>query len=183
MSFHPSLPDRHHLTALWKRFPKGIEALLKLHDDFLREDNSELDISERELIAAHVSALNGCHYCFTAHRRYAEAFGIAPEVFGEMTVDTAHDSLRPQMTAALAYAAKLTLDPHGIKQPDYDALVAAGWSEDGIHDIISITAMYAFMNRLLEGSGMKENVALPGFSAEKARSGRYSDMVASIKGD
>ena len=42
--------------------------------------------------------------------------------------------------------------------------------------------LYAFMNRLLEGSGMKENVALAGFSPEKARAGGYSDMLAAIRG-
>ena len=182
MSFHPSLPDKHHLVALWQRFPKGIEALLNLHDDFLRSEDSELSIAERELIAAHVSALNGCGYCFVAHRRYAEAFGIDPGAFGDMAVDTAHDSLRPQMTAALAFAEELTEMPSGIEAADYDALVAAGWSEDGIHDIICVTAIYAFMNRLLEGSGMKENVAPAGFSPEKARAGRYSDMLQMIKG-
>ena len=182
MSFHPSLPDRHHLVALWQRFPRGIEPLLALHDDFLRNTDSDLEIAERELIAAHVSALNGCRYCFVAHRRYAEAFGIAPEVFGDMSVDTAHESLRPQMTAALAYAAKLTSDPSDVGLADYDALIAAGWSEDAIHDIVCVTAIYAFMNRLLEGSGMKENVAPAGFTPEKARAGRYSDMLALIKG-
>ena len=182
MSFHTSLPDRHHLVQLWQRFPRGIEALLTLHDDFLRSPDSALEIGERELIAAHVSALNGCAYCFAAHRRYAEAFGIAPEVFGDMTVDRAHDSLRPSMTAVLDYVAKLTETPSAVGQDDYNSLVAAGWDEDAIHDIISVTAIYAFMNRLLEGSGMKENVAPAGFSPEKARASRYSDMLAMIRG-
>lgn len=182
MSFYPSLPDRHHLTTLWQRFPRGIEALLQFHDDFLRNLDSELEIAERELIAAHVSALNGCRYCFVAHRRYAEAFGIVPEVFGDMIVDTAHESLRPAMTAVLAHAAKLTGAPSTVDRHDFDGLIAAGWSEDAINDIINITALYAFMNRLLEGSGMKENVAPAGFSPEKARAGAYSDMLTAIKG-
>ena len=143
MSFYPSLPDKHHLAALWKRFPKGIAPLLHLHDEILRNDDSELTIAERELIAAHVSALNHCHYCFVAHGRYARAFGIDEAVFGEMSVDTAHDSLRPQMTAALAYVEKLTRDPGGVGQADFDALIAAGWSEEGINDIIFITGIYA----------------------------------------
>ena len=183
MSFYPSLPEKHHLVQLWQRFPRGIEALLHLHDDFLRNTDSALEIAERELIAAHVSALNGCKYCYAAHRRYSEAFGIDTSVFGDMTVDTAHDSLRPAMTAALAHAAKLTKAPSDIGQADFDALVAAGWDEDAIHDITSVTALYAFMNRLLEGSGMKENVAPAGFSPEKARAGRYTDMLQMIKGD
>ena len=111
MSFYPSLPEKIRLTALWKRFPKGIAPLMHMHDEILRGEDSELTIAERELIAAHVSALNQCHYCFVAHRRYALAFGIDEAVFGEMSIDTAHDSLRPQMTAALAYALRLTRDP------------------------------------------------------------------------
>lgn len=182
MSYHPSLPDRHHLVALWQRFPRGIEPLLALHDAFLRNTDSDLEIGERELIAAHVSALNGCRYCFVAHRRYAEAFGIDTAAFGDMAVDTAHPSLRPEMTAVLTFAGKLTRNPSAIEQCDYDSLVAAGWSEDAIHDIVCVTAIYAFMNRLLEGSGMKENVAPAGFSPEKARAARYSDMLASIVG-
>ena len=182
MSFYPSLPDKHHLVQLWQRFPRGIAALLQLHDDFLRNTDSALSIAERELIAAHVSALNGCAYCYVAHRRYAEAFGIDEGAFGDMAVDTSHESLRPQMTAALTHATKLTLTPSAVGQADFDALVAAGWDEDAIHDITSVTAIYAFMNRLLEGSGMKENVAPAGFSPEKARAARYSDMLQMING-
>jgi uncharacterized peroxidase-related enzyme len=181
MSFYPSLPDKHHLAVLWKRFPKGIAPLLHMHDEILRNDDSELTIAERELIAAHVSALNHCHYCFVAHGRYARAFGIADGVFGEMAVDTAHESLRPQMTAALGYVSKLTGDPAGVAQADFDALSAAGWSEEGINDIIFITSIYAMMNRLLEGAGLKENVAPPGFTPEKARAGRYADILALLK--
>ena len=64
--------------------------------------------------------------------------------------------------------------PGSVAQADFDALTAAGWSEDGINGIIFITGIYAMMNRLLEGSGIKENVPPPGFSPEKARAGRYS---------
>lgn len=184
MSFHPSLPDRHHLSALWTRFPRAVEPLLELHDQLLRNSDSPLTIAERELIAAHVSAVNECHYCFIAHSRYARAFGIKDAVFNAMSVDTSHESLRPQMTAALSFAKKLTQAPAAIGESDYMSLIAAGWNEEGIHDIIFVTAVYAMMNRLLEGSGMKENVApAGGFSAEKARAGRYTDMLAIIKGE
>lgn len=180
MSFYPSLPGKHHLGALWKRFPKGIAPLLHLHDALCRGEGSELTVGERELIATHVSALNRCHYCFTAHARYARAFGIEEGVFGEMSVDPAHPSLSSRMTAALEYAGKLTREPWAVAQADFDALLAAGWSEEGINDIIFITGVYAMMNRLLEGAGFKENVAPPGFSPEKARAGRYTDMLAMI---
>ena len=182
MSFYPSLPERHHLSQLWKRFPRGLQPLLALNDAFLRETDSELEIGERELIAAHVSALNGCEYCYYSHIRYAGAFGIDEDVFGEMEIDISHDSLRPAMTAALLYAGKLTDAPRSIEQRDYDSLVAAGWSEDAINDIVNVTALYGYMNRLLEGSGMKENIPSPSFDAGNARNSRYSDMLKVVQG-
>ena len=176
MSFYPSIPGNRNLLALWQRFPKGVAELLAHHDIFLR-GNSALTIGERELIAAHVSALNRCHYCYAAHRRYALAFGIPEAALGDMAVDTAHPGLRPAIGAALAYAEKLTLDPGGVAQADFDTLLAAGWSEEAINDIVTVIALYNFMNRLLDGSGFKQNVAPAGFSPEKALAGRYTDML------
>jgi len=69
------------LHALFSRFHKrGIQPLLEYHDAILREE-SELTVGERELIAAYVSSINGCHYCFSAHRDHARAWGI-PEDAG-----------------------------------------------------------------------------------------------------
>lgn len=181
MSFYPSLPDKHHLVRLWQRFPRGVKPLMELHDAFLRNTDSALSIAERELIAAHVSALNGCHYCFEAHRRYAEAFGIETSVSGAMSIDTAHASIRPEMQSALDYVSKLTLTPSAIDKADFDALAAAGWDEDAIHDIVFVAAIYGMMNRLLEGSGMKENVAPASFSPEKARQSMYADLLSMIR--
>ena len=35
--------------------------------------------------------------------------------------------------------------------------------------------------RLLEGAGLKQNVAPPGFTPEGARAGRYADLLAQLK--
>ncbi|MFK7941908.1 MAG: hypothetical protein AB8B85_03205 [Paracoccaceae bacterium] len=82
----------------------------------------------------------------------------------------------------MSFFPSLTESPSAVVQTDVDALLPAGWSEDGIHDIISVMSIYAFINRLLEGSGMKEDMVPAGFTATKARAGRYSDMLATIKG-
>jgi len=54
---------------------------------------SELTIAERELIAAWVSAIKGCHYCFSAHRDHARAWGIPEEVFGDVEIDLSHPGM------------------------------------------------------------------------------------------
>ncbi|WP_228517924.1 carboxymuconolactone decarboxylase family protein [Aliidiomarina indica] len=38
-----------------------------------------MSIGEREMIAAYVSALNDCQFCFNSHWVYSAAFGVDPE--------------------------------------------------------------------------------------------------------
>jgi len=53
----------------------------------------------------------------------------------------------------LAYVRKLMLTPGEMSQSDADAVFAAGWNEQALHDAIAITARAAFMQRLVEGHG------------------------------
>lgn len=45
-------------------------------------------------------------------------------------------------------------------QADADAVFAAGWGEAELHDAILTICLFSFMNRLLEGHGVKGNTAL-----------------------
>ena len=53
----------------------------------------------------------------------------------------------------LRYAAKLTLHPSDIGPHDLDALRGVGFDDAAISDIAVTTAMYAFMNRVVDGLG------------------------------
>ena len=55
----------------------------------------------------------------------------------------------------LAYAAKLTLTPANITAENVDALRAAGFDDQAIHDICAITAYFAFVNRIADGLGVE----------------------------
>lgn len=63
------------------------------------------------MTAVYVSALNGCRFCFAAHRAHAEVWHIDPAVFGDMTIDRAHKSLRPALEPVLAYVETLGTRP------------------------------------------------------------------------
>ena len=71
----PSLPDIAHLTDLLVRFPKNSQPLMQYVNAVLRSEG-HLSIPERELIAAYVSGLNACTFCYGAHEMYVRAFGI-----------------------------------------------------------------------------------------------------------
>lgn len=175
MSFFPSIPNLE-LIGLFKKYPeRGVLPLLEYHDAILRCD-SELSEGERELIAAYVSSLNDCRYCFHAHRDHAKAWGIEPELFGNMMIDLDHASLPEKLKPVLSYVRRLTKDPAGMTHADADAIYAAGYSEAGLYDIISVTALYNFMNRMLEGAGIKKHVPVHKMSDDMRRRFKYTNL-------
>lgn len=180
MSFFPSVPADDDLLALWRQHNSGLKHLLAFHDAVLRGP-SAFSEGERELIAAFVSALNGCRFCFNAHRAHAEAWHIDPAVFGEMRIERGHRSLRPSLAPVFAYVETLTLDPHEVSAAQVDAVYAAGFDEVALYDLINVVALYAFMNRMVEGSGIKQPSRAKQPRPETKRKIRYSDIWTAIE--
>ncbi len=64
--------------------------------------------------------------------------------------------------AMLDYAAKLTRMPAAVNRKDVEKLRAAGFDDAAIHDICTIAAYFAFVNRIADGLGVElENETLP----------------------
>ena len=42
-----------------------------------------------------------------------------------------------------------------MTQADADAVLAAGWNDRALHDAVSVCAWFNFMNRFVEGHGIK----------------------------
>lgn len=53
----------------------------------------------------------------------------------------------------LVYVRKLTLEPSHVERKDVEALRAAGFSDAAIGDIAIHAALFAFMNRVVDGLG------------------------------
>ena len=56
--------------------------------------------------------------------------------------------------AMLDFAVKLSLTPSAMGRSDVDGLRAHGFDDRTIHDIVQITALFAYYNRLAEGLGV-----------------------------
>ena len=149
----PSLPETAHLSDLLARFPKNLEPLLTFVNAVLRSEG-ELTIGERELIAAYVSGLNACRFCYGSHVIHAETFGIEPGLIEELLedIDTAHapGKLKP----LLKYVEKLNTLPNRLAQADLDAVLAAGWTETAVFEAVEVTGLFNMMNRIVEGGGV-----------------------------
>jgi len=153
MALFPSLPDIPHLSDVFKAFPKGLAPLLSLHDAFLRED-SELSVAERELIAAFVSGLNQCKFCAASHDLIARSYGIEEKLLVALHDDLDSAPVDAKMRPILAYAKKLTEVPIRLVTKDAEAVYDAGWSEAALYDAVVICALFNFMNRVVEGTGV-----------------------------
>jgi uncharacterized peroxidase-related enzyme len=153
MPFAPSLPKGASLLDLFKAFPETSIPLIQFHEALLRGP-SPFTEGERELIAAYVSGLNHCRYCHGVHSATSELLGIKPEAMdSRLDVDTV--KVEAKMRPVLRYARKLTQQPSSVTQADADAILAEGWEETALYYTVAVTALFNFMNRLVEGMGIE----------------------------
>ena len=56
--------------------------------------------------------------------------------------------------AMLDFVAKLTTRPSSMTKGDVDTLRSHGFVDAAVHDIVQVTALFAYYNRLAEGMGI-----------------------------
>lgn len=168
MARFPALPDQTNLSDVFKTFPAGAAPLMEFHDIVLRK-SSPLSVAQRELIAALVSVLNACDFCFGAHVAIAESFGVDPSVFDELLADIDSANIEESLKPLLSYVKKLTLSPSKIVDADAQAVFDAGWSEQALHDAITVCALFNFMNRIVDGHGVITNDSIKSGQKQRAK--------------
>lgn len=180
MSFLPTLPADATLLDVFKAFPETNEPLIRFHEVLLRGP-SPFSEAERELIATHVSGLNRCHYCRAVHAATAERLGV-PRTVLERLVDGIDAAAVPdRMRPVLHYAEKLTRNPAGVTQADADAILAAGWDATAVYHTVAVTALFNFMNRLVEGLGIELSPAYIGPASKRLAERGYLPLIDMMK--
>lgn len=179
MPYFPSLPEDAGVKHIVSLNPAAGRALIELHDAALRNASGLLP-RDKELIAAYVSGLNACQYCYGVHSETAKAFGIDAARLEELLADPGSAAVEPRLKPLLAYARKLTLQPARMTQADADAVFAAGWGEPELHDAVLTICLFNFMNRLLEGHGVKGNSALFQARGQALRDEGYAPLLRAL---
>jgi uncharacterized peroxidase-related enzyme len=177
MPFIPSFPEDHHLSHVFQNFQTGVLPLLQYHDDILRGPGP-LTIAERELIAAITSGTNACSFCYGAHSIAAERFGIEEQVMEDLLTDIDAAAVDEKIKPILKYVKKLTEEPSKIIKSDADAVLAAGWSEEALYFAVSVCALFNFMNRIVEGMGVKANPDMLAERRTKLREMNAEERIA-----
>jgi len=156
MSFLNSIPEKEESVAVvLGRYPKQARPLAELTEILMRSGECEFSSDQRELIAAYVSGVNNCTYCFNTHKATAEAFGVEEDLLSAMLEDLDNAPVTEKLKPVLRYVRKLTETPSRMVKNDVDAIFDAGWNEDSFHYSVMICAMFNFMNRLMDGYGIK----------------------------
>lgn len=146
--------DHQGIAEVFLRDPNRYGPLLQFIESVM-VGASELTTAEREIIAAHVSKLNGCDFCLGAHKWTLAAMDVDLATVQAIEDGLDGDLTDDKMLPVLAFAGKLTKTPAAVGQSDIDALGTAGWSEQAIEDVINVVSLFNYMNRLVDAFGIE----------------------------
>ena len=131
--------------------PETAKPLNDLAEVLLRGDNS-LTRGERELIAAHVSKLNDCHFCHTSHATFAALqLDGGWDVLDAVIDDPSTAPISDKLKALLAIATKVQHGGLEVTDHDVAAARAEGATDVEIHDAVLIAAAFCMFNRYVDG--------------------------------
>jgi len=165
MTYFSFLNDDSDITDITWRNRTRFAPMDKLSQHLMR-GNSELSVAQRELIAAFVSALNACQFCVGSHNAVVQQYGLEPELIEKLLISIDDSKVTARLKPILRYVKRLTLTPSQIVKSDVEVILAEGWSESAIEDVIAIVCLFNFYNRLLDGHGVKGSDGIYAYAGE-----------------
>ncbi|HVZ38997.1 MAG TPA: peroxidase-related enzyme [Candidatus Kapabacteria bacterium] len=150
ISVPENLPGIHGPLAFRPEVAEGMRGFTQV----LMRGPSSLSVAERELIAAYVSRLNGCSFCYQSHASTARyLFGADAAVVDAVIADLESAPVDERMRALLCIAATVQRDARCVTQEDADAARAAGADDVAIHDTVLVAAAFCMFNKYVDGLG------------------------------
>ena len=148
---HIAIPaDIPGIRGLFGVHPEVAEPIAGLAQQLLYAPNS-LTRAERELIAAHVSALNECVFCRMSHAAIA-ACHLGDEALADAIVHDPNTApITEKLKALLAIAAAVQRSGRAVTASHVERARAAGASDLEIHDTVLIAAAFCMFNRYVDG--------------------------------
>ena len=136
--------------------PDEFRAFFAYHDA-LMEKESGLTKAEREMIVVATSAANHCLYCVVAHGAILRIRAKNPLISEQVATNYRKADLTPKQVAMLDFAMKVSRESERIAEADFQAMRAAGFSDEDIWDAGAVAALFALSNRMANLTGMRPN--------------------------
>jgi len=172
MKFFSYLDDNSDITDITFRDRPRLGPLDKASQEIMRGE-SVFTYAEREIMAAYVSGLNACSFCYGSHREVAKQFGVDGDLIESLIDDVDNAPINQKLKPIFYYLKKLTLTPSKLIDSDVKLVLDAGWSEDGLHEAILVGCLFNFYNRLLDGHGVKGSQAIYAYGGEHLSKNGY----------
>ncbi|ETK33742.1 carboxymuconolactone decarboxylase family protein [Microbispora sp. ATCC PTA-5024] len=145
--------DEPGIRGLFRFRPETARPLNELVEVLLRGE-STLSRGERELIAAYVSALNECTYCYSSHAAYAAAqLPEGMELVEQVRAGLDAAPVSARLRALLGIAASVQRGGREVSADEVAAARAEGATDVEIHDTVLIAAAFCMFNRYVDGLG------------------------------
>jgi uncharacterized peroxidase-related enzyme len=172
MAFFKHLNELSDITDITFNDRKRLGPLDKVSQRIMRGKSSFTPV-EKEMMAAYVSGLNACSFCFGSHKAVAAQFGLDPAFIDQLVDNIETAPIKNKLKPVFRYLYKLSLSPSKLLQQDVDDVLAVGWTEEDLYDVILIGCLFNFYNRLLDGHGIKGNKAIYKFGGEHLHKNGY----------
>lgn len=141
------------MSALYMAKHPG-DLVNKYHQAVMRDEDG-VPVMLREAIAAFVSGLNMCPLCHQAHTRVAELLGYDRATIEHLKNDIATAPVDEMERPLFQLAKIVTLAPSTLEQADIDRVKNAGWTEQQIHNVLSVVSLFNYINRFVLGHGIR----------------------------
>lgn len=138
------------IISLFAYNPETARPLNNLAQVLLR-GKSSLEEYERELIAAHVSSLNKCNFCYNSHAAAVDALVGNNKITLQVMDNPALAEISPKMKALLNIAARVQNGGKSVLAVDVENAKNQGATDKEIHDTVLIAAAFCMYNRYVDG--------------------------------
>ncbi|MET3613389.1 putative peroxidase-related enzyme [Rhizobium aquaticum] len=138
------------------RRPEEFRAFFAYHDA-LMDKPGNLTKAEREMIVVATSAANQCQYCVIAHGAILRIRAKNPLIADQVAINYRKADITPRQKAMLDFAMKVSKAAYSVDEADFAALEAFGFDEEDIWDIMAITGLFGFSNRIANVVTLRPN--------------------------
>jgi len=122
--------------------PALLEAYQAISEIYGRQTN--LSVTEQQIIVMTNNRLNGCDYCMAAHTSIMQAAKVPEDVITSLREGT--PIADPKLEALRAFAEKVNLKRGWLEDSDIEALLAAGYTKQTVFDVVVGTAFKVLSN-------------------------------------
>lgn len=132
------------LLGIGKKYPKLLYSFLTLANEIMCSPGS-LSKLQREILGAYLSMRFGCDFCHFGHLDTVEALA------GKEARDRVKNP-NSQDRVLFEFAEKVVSNT--VADSDISKLIQSGLDEEAIHQIIFVSALFGFANRMVTGFGI-----------------------------